>query len=267
MTKIISITSGKGGAGKSQIAANFATILAQNGYKTALLEISDLPNLDIILNAKSKTNLSNFINGECGLDDIFNEISSNLYFIASDGCEFYKFANDDFVSEIFNKFKDECKLDFIIIDTASNASKSVLNCIKNADENIIITLPTPSAISNAYAMIKFGSEFKNDFLLFVNFARDEKEAVLVAESLKKVAKQNIKTNLNLNLLGFMRKSEVLPICDKERKLVCDEFEYSNANFELKHAVSRLLTKLNLKSFNVKKPRGLSGFIKKISNLI
>lgn len=265
--KIISITSGKGGVGKSQIAANFAAILAQNGYKTALLEVSDLPNLDIILNAKNGTNLANFINGECDFNDIFNEISSNLYFIASDGCEFYKFANENFVNEFFNKFKDECNFDFIIIDTSSGISKSVLNCIKNADENIIITLPTPSAISDAYAMIKFGSEFKSDFLFFVNFARDEKEAVLVFENLKKVAKNNIKTNLNLNFLGFMKKSEILPICDKERKLVCDEFEYSNANFELKQAVSRLLIKLNLKSLNIKKPRGISGFLKKISNLM
>ena len=53
MTKIIALTSGKGGVGKSQIAANLAYILSENGYKTALLEVSDLPNLDIIINASN----------------------------------------------------------------------------------------------------------------------------------------------------------------------------------------------------------------------
>ena len=80
MTKIIALTSGKGGVGKSQIAANLAYILSENGYKTALLEVSDLPNLDIIINAKNSLNLSNFLLGECEFEDIFDEIKPNLFF-------------------------------------------------------------------------------------------------------------------------------------------------------------------------------------------
>ena len=266
-TKIITISSGKGGTGKSLVAANLSAILAQNGYKTALFEVSDLPNLDIIINAKSGLGLSNFLNSQCEFEDIFDEIKPNLFFVQTSGSEFGKFANEGVTKDLFANFKESGIFDFVIVDCASGASKSVQNCIKSSDENIIVTLSEPAAISDAYAMIKLGCEFKNDFLFIVNFAKNEEEAVLIFENLKKVATNNIKKPLNLNLLGFIKKSSVVPICAKERSLICEEFEYSDPSINLQQIASRLLGKVGFKGLDIKKLKGIKGFINKLSNLV
>ncbi|MDA3079145.1 MULTISPECIES: AAA family ATPase [unclassified Campylobacter] len=265
MTKIIALTSGKGGVGKSQIAANLAYILSENGYKTALLEVSDLPNLDIIINAKSGANLANFIGEECGIDDLFNEINQNLYFIASEGSEFDKFSDESVLKEVFSGLKNRDFFDFIIIDCANGNFNALQNIMNNADENIIVTIPEPAAISGAYAMMKLSS--KSDFLFIVNFAKDEEEAVLIFENIKKVAKNNIKTPLNLNLLGFIKKSSIVPICAQKRSLMCEEFEYANPSFELKQIASRLLIKMGHKGLDIRKLKGIKGLLNKLSNLV
>ncbi|MBQ9292372.1 MAG: AAA family ATPase [Campylobacter sp.] len=265
MTKIIALTSGKGGVGKSQIAANLAYILSENGYKTALLEVSDLPNLDIIINAKSGANLANFIGEECGIDDLFNEINQNLYFIASEGSEFDKFSDESVLKEVFSSLKNRDFFDFIIIDCANGNFNALQNIMNNADENIIVTMPQPAAISGAYAMMKLSS--KSDFLFIVNFAKNEEEAVLVFENLKKVAKNNIKNSLNLNLLGFMKKSDIVGVCAKSRTLFCDEFEYSNPSFELKQIASRLLVKMGFKGLDIRKIKCIKGFLNRLCNFV
>ena len=266
-TKIIAISSGKGGVGKSQIAANLAYILSQNGYKCALVEISDLPSLDIIINAKSTLNLSNFLSGECEFEDIFNEIKPNLFFIATGGSEFDKFGDESFAKEFFSNFNESVIFDFLIVDMADGNSQSVLNCMKLADENIVVTLREPAAISDAYSMIKLGAKFKDDFLFIVNFVKNEEEAVLIFENLKKVAKNNIKTPLNLNLLGFIKKSSIVPICAQKRSLVCEEFEYNDLSIQLQQIASRLLCKLGFKGLDIKKLKGIKAFLNKLSNLV
>ena len=267
MTKIIALTSGKGGVGKSQIAANLAYILSESGYKTALLEVSDLPNLDIIINAKNSLNLSNFLLGECEFEDIFDEIKPNLFFVATGGSEFDKFADENFAKEFFSNFSESGIFDFLIVDMASGISQSVLNGMKFADENIVVTLREPAAISDAYSMIKLGSKFKNDFVFIVNSVKNEEEAVLIFENIKKVAKNNIKTPLNLNLLGFIKKSSIVPICAQKRSLMCEEFEYSNPSFELKQIASRLLVKMGFKGLDIRKLKGIKGLLNKLSNLV
>ena len=90
---------------------------------------------------------------------------------------------------------------------------------------------------------------------------------MIFENIKKVAKNNIKTPLNLNLLGFIKKSSIVPICAQKRSLMCEEFEYANPSFELKQIASRLLVKMGHKGLDIRKLKGIKGLLNKLSNLV
>ncbi len=158
-TRFVAITSGKGGVGKSTVSANIANILANHGYKVGLLDADiGLANLDVILNVRIQKNLLHVLKGECALADIIVQVKPNLVLIPGEsGDEILKY-NDQF---IYERFLEEAKvldhLDFLIIDTGAGIGETIQVFLEAADEVIIVTVPDPAAITDAYATIKVTS--------------------------------------------------------------------------------------------------------------
>ena len=264
-THFIAITSGKGGVGKSTISANLANVLSQNGYKVGLFDADiGLANLDVILNVKMGKNLLHVLKGECSLKDILIPINKNLILIPGEsGDEILKFNNQF----LFERFLDEAseldQLDFLIIDTGAGIGGSTQLFLEAADEVVVVTVPDPAAITDAYAVIKIVSRFKNNELLLLNMVKNEAEATRIYENVKRVASANIGPNLNLELIGYVASDKSVARSIKQRTLFTDDEAYGSASVQIKQIASNLLYRLERKVLKDEQSRSFGGFFKRL----
>ena len=264
-THFIAITSGKGGVGKSTISANLANVLSQNGYKVGLFDADiGLANLDVILNVKMGKNLLHVLKGECSLKDILIPINKNLILIPGEsGDEILKFNNQF----LFERFLDEAseldQLDFLIIDTGAGIGGSTQLFLEAADEVVVVTVPDPAAITDAYAVIKIVSRFKNNELLLLNMVKNEAEATRIYENVKRVANANIGPSLNLELIGYVTSDKSVARSIKQRTLFTDDEAYGSASVQIKQIASNLLYRLERKVLKDEQNRSFGGFFKRL----
>ncbi|QPH96267.1 P-loop NTPase [Campylobacter concisus] len=264
-THFIAITSGKGGVGKSTISANLANVLSQNGYKVGLFDADiGLANLDVILNVKMGKNLLHVLKGECSLKDILIPINKNLILIPGEsGDEILKFNNQF----LFERFLDEAseldQLDFLIIDTGAGIGGSTQLFLEAADEVVVVTVPDPAAITDAYAVIKIVSRFKNNELLLLNMVKNEAEATRIYENVKRVANANIGPSLNLELIGYVASDKSVARSIKQRTLFTDDEAYGSASVQIKNIASNLLYRLERKVLKDEQSRSFGGFFKRL----
>jgi len=263
-TKYIAITSGKGGVGKSTLSANLANVLAKNGYKVGLFDADiGLANLDVILNVRINKNILHVLKGEATLEEIVVHAKKNLILIPGEsGDEILKY-NDQF---LYERFFEETKvlddLDFMIIDTGAGIGGHTQLFLEAADEVVVVTVPDPAAITDAYATIKITSKVKPIIHLVLNMTKSAKEAELIYEKIKKVAMANI-DGLTLNLLGRLPEDKLISKSIKQRTLFSDDIPNSLSSHELKRIVNNLVYRLERKVLKEKEDRGFGSFIKKL----
>ena len=155
-TRFIAVASGKGGVGKSTMSANIAYSLSKLGFKVALFDADiGLANLDVLLNVRAKKNILHVLKGEATFADTIIAVEDNLTLIPGEsGNEILKYATE----EVLDKFIEESgkldEFDFVIIDTGAGIGDTVQKFINASDAVIIITTPDPTALTDAYDMVK-----------------------------------------------------------------------------------------------------------------
>ncbi len=162
---VIAITSGKGGVGKSNIAVNLAIKFAKAGKDVVLLDADlGLANADVLCNVDLAANLSHVIARKRELRDVLTLAPGGFRLIggASGLARMADLSDDDRQRLVTALVELEEQTDVILIDTGAGISPNVLSFTRAADQVLVITTPEPTAITDAYAVIKVVSRESND---------------------------------------------------------------------------------------------------------
>ncbi|MDD5579457.1 MAG: MinD/ParA family protein [Methylobacter sp.] len=155
--RVIAITSGKGGVGKTNLSVNIGIALAQLGRRVALLDADmGLANVDILLGMYPKFNLSHVLTGEKTLDEIMLEGPAGLKVIpGASGIQKMSELSAVEQAAVIRAFSEIDKdLDVLIVDTAAGISASVVNFARACKEIIVVVCDEPTSLTDAYAFIK-----------------------------------------------------------------------------------------------------------------
>ena len=156
-TRVIAVTSGKGGVGKTNIVANLGYTFARMGKKVLILDADlGLGNLDVLLGLAPKYNLSHVIMGEKSVGDIIVEGPGNMLILpASSGIQELTQLTAQQKVQILSELDGVIdSVDLLLIDTAAGISSNVMDFNVTAQEIIVVVSPEPTAITDAYALMK-----------------------------------------------------------------------------------------------------------------
>src|SRR4051812_29325341 len=217
---VIAITSGKGGVGKSNMSVNLAIHLAAAGKKVVLLDADlGLANADVLCNVSLPSNLAHVIARKKELADVLIDAPGGFKLIggASGLARMADLTDFDRQRLVAALGELEQQTDIILIDTGAGISPNVLSFTRCADHVLIVTTPEPTAITDAYAVIKVVSKDNNlrRLSLLVNQVRSPAEAKIVFERIAKVAKQF----LNVSVLdgGWLPADEQVQLAVRKRQ--------------------------------------------------
>jgi flagellar biosynthesis protein FlhG len=262
-TRIITVTSGKGGVGKTNMSVNLALAYARLGKKVLVMDADlGLANVNVMLNMIPKYNLSHVIRKQKSMRDIILDTEYGIQIVAG-ASGFSKIANltEDERRNFIEELNTLSSADIVIIDTSAGVSNNVLDFVAAADDAIIITTPEPTAITDAYGIIKIiATEIDNlnmGLKLVVNRAHSAVEAKKVADRMINIAGQFL--NLKVDYLGFVFDDPAVPQAVLRQKpfLVMDP--KSKASQCIQHIVGRM------EKSEVREGGGLSNFIMRFFN--
>lgn len=198
--RTIAVCSGKGGVGKSNVALNLAIQLSMAGNRVALVDADmGLANLDVLINVDVRGNLSHVVAGQRSLDEIVVDLPSGVQFIAG-ASGLAKMANlSEFerVNLLDQLTRLEMDNDFIVIDCGAGIGPDVLSIAGGADNVLVVTTPEPTAITDAYAVIKVLAQrsYSGTMSLLVNLADSRQEARATFQRIADVARRFLDTRV------------------------------------------------------------------------
>ena len=155
--RIIAITSGKGGVGKTFVSANLAAALTRRGQRVLVLDADlGLANLDVVLNLYPKTTLHDVFTGKSSLEDAVIAAPGGFsVLLAGSGMVEYSRLTPEVRSQFMNVIQSMApRYDVILLDTGAGISDVVLFSISLAPEVLIVATPEPTSLTDAYAAIK-----------------------------------------------------------------------------------------------------------------
>jgi flagellar biosynthesis protein FlhG len=264
-TRFIAITSGKGGVGKSTISSNLAYTLSQKGLNVGIFDADiGLANLDVMFNVKIKKNILHVLKGEASVSDILIPITRNLILIPGEsGDEILKYSN----MALFEQFMEEAqvldKLDVMIIDTGAGIGEHIQMFLNAADDVIVVTVPDPAAITDAYATIKTIATLRNDVGIIMNQVKNEKEAKAIYDKINRVAKANIGSDLDLKFIGKISNDAKVSSSVKQRALFTINYPSSVPTKDIEFIASQIGTNLERNVLVNSNESGLTGLFKRL----
>lgn len=220
--KVLAVTSGKGGVGKTNISANLAICLAASQKKVLLVDADlSLGNLDVIMNLRNKYNISHMLNGRKSLEEIIHAGPAGIEVICGvSGLEDIADLNEFQRQRLLKELSElQSNSDAIVIDTAAGISKSVVGFCLAADHVLVVTTPEATAMTDAYAMIKVlaGNNFGGRISLIVNMAQTISEGKKTYQQISSVAKRFL--NIHVYDAGVLLRDEQLVSAVRQRKPV------------------------------------------------
>jgi len=199
--KVLTITSGKGGVGKTNVTVNLAIALSDMGYRVVVIDADlGLANIDVMLGIMPKYTLLDVIKNDKSIVEILSKGPKNVKFISggSGAEELVRLNSNELEIFIRNIAMLDKIADIILIDTGAGITDSVLRFVMAANDVVLVTTPEPTAMSDAYALIKAIGTRDNQkkINLIINKSESAIEAQTVMQKLNSVASKFLKVKLN-----------------------------------------------------------------------
>jgi flagellar biosynthesis protein FlhG len=260
--RIIAVTSGKGGVGKSNFSTNLSITLGQLGQRVIMMDADmGLANVHLLLGASPCFSLEHVMHGKKTLSEVLHPAAENVQLIAG-GSGITELANlTNATREAFlmglRELDDAC--DLIVIDTGAGLANNVLAFLCAVNEVIVLTTPEPTAITDAYATIKVVSQENPGvrLMLVVNMVHSSGEGAAVADRLKATAKQFL--NLELEYIGCIPSDLSVPKAVRLRR----PFVLSAPGCAAAAAINQIIGRLGYRNGKTTPSIGLDGFISRI----
>lgn len=259
-SKIIAITSGKGGVGKTNFTVNLAIALSNLGRKVTIIDADlGLANIDVVMGIVPKYTLTSVVHGEKTIDEIITSTEYNVNVISGgSGVRDLVNLNEVEVEKLIMSFnvlnKDS---DYILIDTGAGISDSVLSFVKAANDVILIVTPDPSSITDAYAVIKNITDSENNIKVVVNRVDSNKEGEGVFNKINKVSEKFL--NKSLENIGYIYEDSTV----KKSSLIQRPFIINTPNSLASKGVNLIAYNLENNSKLLPNINGFNKFIKKL----
>jgi len=260
-TRIIAVASGKGGVGKTNLSINMALAYARLGKKVIVLDADlGLANVNVILGVIPKYNLYHVIKKQKTIKDIILDTEYGIQIVAG-ASGFSRIANltDEERSSFIHDMSELSSADIIIIDTSAGVSQNVLAFVEAADEAIIVTTPEPTAITDAYGIIKIISTEIDDLdlglKLVVNRASSVLEAKKVSQRVINITGQFL--NIKVDYLGFVFDDPGVSLAVKKQ----EPFLISDPRGKAAGCVQTMVNRLERVDY--KEGSGISRFMKRL----
>ena len=230
--RVISITSGKGGVGKTNITVNLAYLLTKMKKKTLILDADmGLANIDVILGLTPKYNLFHVLNGEKTMQEALIQGPGGITILpsASGIQEMSDLSKGQKLTLLDELRAVSREMDFLLIDTAAGIAGNVMYFNMAADEIIVVASPEPTSLTDAYAIIKvlYQKHAKKCFRLLVNMVRDAREGREVYQRLHQATDRFL--NLNIEYFGYILRDEKLPEAVKQQEAFTVRYPQSPAS--------------------------------------
>jgi flagellar biosynthesis protein FlhG len=244
--RVLAVTSGKGGVGKTQVAANLGVGLARNGHRVLLLDADlGLASLDLALGLSPEWNLLSVLKGERDLDEILVEGPEGVHLIPACPGR-YDMANLDAGqrAKLWDLIEDVARdFDALIIDTGAGIGSNAVGFASHADDVLLITTPDPTSLRDAYAMAKVLHRRGGlrRIHMVANQVVSEREGALLHGRMDAIVKRFL--DLELNYLGSLPRDETV----RESVALGIPFVTRAPNAPASRGAEQLIRRLDLRS--------------------
>jgi flagellar biosynthesis protein FlhG len=228
--KILAVTSGKGGVGKTFVAANLGVALVRRGRKVLLLDADlGLANLDIMFDLHPKGTLHDVLTARATIDDVVLQALCGIVVLpAASGLIEYSRLTGDMQDDLHAVIADlGRRYDYLLLDTGAGISDIVLFTASLAHDALVVATPEPTSIADAYATIKILAMLQKraHFRLILNQVRNATEGGKLAHQLQGVADRflssQLGTGIRLQHLGDIPLDAAVPDSVRKRTLLLE----------------------------------------------
>ena len=199
--RVVTVTSGKGGVGKSNLALNLAIVLQRSNQRVCLLDANlGLSNIDLLCGLNGYWNLTHVVTGARSLPEVVLEGPEGIH-VVSGGSVLVEMADQpgDVQRDVFRQLEQlESEHDLLIVDTGNGMHRDTRRFVENADVAVVVTTPEPTAIADAYATVKSLSVSPpGSVMAVVNQAESTTQAQQILERMKHTAGLFLHTEIAL----------------------------------------------------------------------
>lgn len=263
-TRVLCVASGKGGVGKTNFSVNLAISLKELGNNVVVMDADlGLANVDVLIGIVPKLNLYDVIFNNKKLEDIILNGPAGIKVLpGGSGIESLSNLSDVQRRNLSDKFGHLKDTDILIIDTGAGLSKNVLGFMAVADEVVIVTTPEPTAITDAYSLIKVAMKYvpKCRLHVVVNKTASERQADIAYQRLSGVVRNFLKKDMNY--LGYVIDD------NKVAKSVMDQvpFKVLYPDCYASKCIDGIASAIMGNPLEIKKTGGVKDFFNKVTYL-